>query len=387
MIIKSSKRLKHVKPYYFATKMAEIAEMNAKGLDVLNIGIGSPDLQPHDNVIKKLIIEASKNDNHGYQSYKGIAELRTAFSEWFEKHFNVDINSQDELQVLSGAKEGIMHIAMSFINEGDKVLVPDPGYPSYTSASLIAGAKIIKYNLKQSTGWLPDFEELEKQDLSKVKIMWLNYPHMPTGAKASKELFQKAVDFAIRNNILLVNDNPYNFILNDSPMSIFEIESAKKVALELVSLSKTYNMAGWRIGAVVGAKEYIDEILKFKSNMDSGMFKPVQLAGVEALNLNENWIKKVNDIYKKRRVKVWEIMDMLNCSYDKSNIGMFAWGKTDLFCENEEKMIEEILQKAKVFITPGRIFGENGKGYIRISLTNSIEKLEKAIARIKSTIL
>ncbi len=381
MIIKPSNRIKHIKPYYFAKKMAEISEMNANGDDVLNIGIGSPDLKPDTKVINTLIEAVIVEENHGYQSYKGIEELRTGFSNWYKTNFSIDIKANQEIQILAGSKEGIMHIAMSFLDKGDKVLVPDPGYPTYTSASLLAGAEILKYDLTSENGWYPDFDSIEKLELSDVKIMWVNYPHMPTGAKGSKQLFDRLIAFAKKHRILLVNDNPYNFILNDTPLSILDVEGAKDVALELVSLSKTYNMAGWRIGALIGSEKYIDEVMKFKSNMDSGMFKPVQLAGTKALNLDEQWIEEINNLYRKRRTKVWEIMDILNCNYDKNSSGMFVWGRVESG-KNEEEMVENILHKAKVFITPGRIFGENGKGYVRISLTNSISKLEEAKSRI-----
>ena len=382
MIIKSSDRIKNIKPYYFAGKMAEIAEMNKRGLNVLNIGVGSPDLMPGNNVVQTMVSSVQNPTNHGYQPYKGIEELRVSFSGWYKRYFDVQINPYEEIQILMGSKEGIMHIAMTYLDKGDKVLVPDPGYPAYASASMLAGAEVIKYDLNAENNWLPDFDTLSKQDLSAVKIMWLNYPHMPTGAPATLHLFEEAIDFAIKNNILLVNDNPYNFILNDNPVSILQAVDSKKVALELVSMSKSYNMAGWRIGAVLGDKEYIDEIIKFKSNMDSGMFKPVQLAAVAALNSEDEWFEKLNGLYKKRRYKVWEIMDHLNCRYSRESTGMFVWGKTQN--SNEEEFIENILQKARVFITPGRIFGNNGKGYIRISLTNSIEKLETALERIKN---
>ncbi len=383
MIIEPSNRVKKIKQYYFAGKMAQIAEMNKNGANVLNIGIGSPDLEPHFEVINTLIDSSRKQDNHGYQSYRGIEELRVSFSGWYKKHFGVEINPDDEIQILMGSKEGIMHIAMAFLNEGDKVLVPDPGYPTYTSASKLSGAEVLKYDLKEENSWLPDFDKMEKMDLSDVKIMWLNYPHMPTGANATLNLFEKLINFAKANNILLVNDNPYNFILNDNPLSILNISGAKDVALELVSLSKSYNMAGWRVGAVAGKNKYLKEILKFKSNMDSGMFKPLQEAGITALNLNGDWFENINKIYKERRKKVWEIMDFLDCDYSKDSTGMFVWGKTRM--EDEEEFIERILQKSRVFITPGRIFGNNGKGYIRISLTNSVEKLDEALKRIMGT--
>ena len=383
MIIEPSNRVKKIKQYYFAGKMVQIAEMNKKGLDVLNIGIGNPDLEPHFEVINTLVDSSRNPASHGYQSYRGIEELRVSFSGWYKKHFGVEINPDDEIQILMGSKEGIMHIAMTFLNEGDKVLVPDPGYPTYTSASMLAGAEVLKYDLKEENSWLPDFDKLGKTDLSDVKIMWLNYPHMPTGANATLQLFEKLINFAKANNILLVNDNPYNFILNDNPLSILNIPDAKNVALELVSLSKSYNMAGWRVGAVAGKNMYLKEILKFKSNMDSGMFKPLQEAGITALNLNGDWFENINKIYEERRMKVWEIMDFLGCDYSLDSTGMFVWGKTGM--EDEEEFIEKILQKSRVFITPGRIFGKNGKGYIRISLANSVEKLDEALKRIVGT--
>ena len=363
--------------------MAQIAEMNKNGLDVINIGIGNPDLEPHFDVVNTLVESAQKASNHGYQSYRGIDELRISFANWYKKYFAVNLDPDKEIQILMGSKEGIMHIAMAFLNQGDKALVPDPGYPTYSSASVLAGAEIIKYDLTEENNWLPDIDKLEKQDLKDVKIMWLNYPHMPTGAKAPVKLFEKLIDFAQKNKILLVNDNPYNFILNDDPISILNIPGAKELALELVSLSKSYNMAGWRIGAVAGKSEYLEEILKFKSNMDSGMFKPLQEAAVAALSLNGDWFENMNKTYELRRIKVWEIMDFLGCDYDVNSTGMFVWGKTGT--NDEDGFIEEILQKFHVFITPGRIFGENGKGYIRISLANNMEKLDKALNRLVKT--
>ena len=380
-IIKKADKLNSVKEYYFSRKLKEIQQMRNDGIDVINLGIGSPDMPPSDSVILKLIESAINKKNHAYQSYTGIPELKNAFATWYKNHFNVDLNIS-EILPLMGSKEGIMHISMAFLNHGDKVLIPNPGYPTYTSVTKLVGAEPVFYNLKEETNWLPDFEELEKLDLEEVKIMWVNYPNMPTGTRASKDLFQKLVNFGIKHKILTVNDNPYSFVMNDEQLSILDAENAKDVALELNSLSKSHNMAGWRIGMVAGAEEYISAILQVKSNMDSGMFKALQLAAVEALALNKEWYKSLNKIYGERRGIVFDIFDKLGFEYDKNQVGMFVWAKITDNYKDAETFSDELLKNAAVFITPGSIFGSNGKKYVRISLCSDLETLEKSRQRI-----
>jgi LL-diaminopimelate aminotransferase len=382
MKVKPADRTSTVQEYYFSRKLAEIEKMRMAGYDVINLGIGSPDRPPSPETIKALIDEALKPSSHGYQSYKGIALLRQRFAEWYQKYFSVILDPEKEILLLMGSKEGIMHISMAFVNPGDEILVPDPGYPTYTSVTNLVGGIVRKYELDEKNGWLPDLDTLEKSDLSKVKIMWINYPHMPTGTKASGELYEKLVSFAGRHNILLVNDNPYNFIQNNDYHSILEVEGAKETALELNSLSKSHNMAGWRIGMVAGHSEYINNILKVKSNMDSGMFLAMQVAAAEALKNPDSWYDSVNDVYKGRRKIVEEIMDTLGCSYSKEQAGLFLWGRIPDETENAEEFIEDILKKSKVFITPGFIFGEKGRRYIRISLCANEERLTEAKNRL-----
>lgn len=380
--ITASNRLGDVKEYYFSTKLREIAQMNAAGKNVLNLGIGSPDLAPHHSVIETLNHNSAALNNHGYQNYKGIPELRTGFSNWYNNHFNVALNPENEILPLMGSKEGIMHISMSFLNEGDEVLVPNPGYPAYAAVTKLAGGIIREYNLIEENNWLPDFKELNKKDLSNVKIMWVNYPNMPTGATATKSFFKTLIEFGKEHNILIINDNPYAFILNDEPISILGIEGAKDIAMELNSLSKAQNMAGWRVGVLAGKKEWIDIVLRFKSNMDSGMFKPLQLAAVKALELKQDWYNHLNSIYKKRQEKVFEIMDALNCKYDKNQKGMFVWAKIPSTFKNSYELADKILYDKNVFITPGGIFGSNGNQFVRISLCSTLEILDEAILRI-----
>ncbi|HBY01185.1 MAG TPA: aminotransferase, partial [Rikenellaceae bacterium] len=369
MKINPAKRTETVQEYYFSRKLKEIAEIKSRGINVINLGIGSPDTPPSASTIEKLI-ESSKNPkNHGYQSYNGIPELRNGLADWYKKYFNVELNPKNEILPLMGSKEGIMHISMAFINEGDEVLVPNPGYPTYQSVSNLVGAKIRYYKLKEENNWLPDIEELEKENLDNVKLMWVNYPNMPTGAGSTKELFQNLVDFGLRNNILICNDNPYSFILNDSQLSILEAKGAKEIALELNSLSKSHSMAGWRIGMVAGNEEYINTILKVKSNMDSGMFLPLQQAAVEALKNPEQWFNQNNEVYGERREIVFEILDLLKCKYIRDQTGLFVWAKISDEFENGEKLSDYILKIANVFITPGSVFGSNGDSYIRISLS------------------
>lgn len=383
-MIKPASRMALVQEYYFSTKLKEIAEMNAQGHAVLNLGIGSPDLAPSQTTTEVLISAAQNPKNHAYQSYVGIAALRQAFADWYLKYFKVSLNPANEILPLLGSKEGIMHIAMAYLEPGDEVLLPNPGYPTYRSASLLAGASLRDYELTENNGWLPDLDALAQTDLSKVKLMWINYPHMPTGAKANYAFFEKLVAFAHQHQILVVNDNPYSFILNEDYLSILSVPGAKEICLELNSLSKAQNMAGWRVGMLAGSSELITNVLRFKSNMDSGMFLPVQLAAVEALKADETWYKKLNTIYKTRQIKVFEIMDLLGCRYDANQTGMFVWAKIPDQWKDAYALSDEILYKAKVFITPGGIFGSQGDRYLRISLCAEVALFEEAIARIKN---
>jgi LL-diaminopimelate aminotransferase len=382
MKVKPADRTGNVQEYYFSQKLAQIDRMRRDGADVINLGIGSPDQPPSESTIEGLIAEARKPTSHGYQSYTGIPALRKAFAEWYKKYFHVELNPDNEILPLMGSKEGIMHISMAFVNPGDEVLVPDPGYPTYSSVTKLVGGIVRNYDLREEHGWLPDLDKLEKNDLSKVKLMWVNYPHMPSGTKASKSLFEKLVAFTNKHGILLCNDNPYSFILNKEYHSVLEVDGARETALELNSLSKSHNMAGWRVGMVAGHSEYIKEILKVKSNMDSGMFLAMQMAAVAALNNPETWYDTVNSVYIKRRKIVEEIMDILNCRYDKKQVGLFVWGRIPDGISNCESYIEEILNRTNVFITPGFIFGKNGERYIRISLCANEKRLMEAKERL-----
>lgn len=382
MIVKPADRTANVQEYYFSQKLAQIDRMRRDGSDVINLGIGSPDQPPSESTVSALIAEAKKSTSHGYQSYSGIPSLRKAFSDWYKKYFYVNLNPDNEILLLMGSKEGIMHISMAFVNPGDEVLVPDPGYPTYSSVTNLVGGIVRRYDLSEENGWLPDLKSLELSDLSKVKLMWVNYPNMPTGVKASVDIFEKLVAFSRKHRILLVNDNPYSFILNKEYISIFSVEGAKDTALELNSLSKSHNMAGWRIGMVAGQSDYIKTVLKVKSNMDSGMFLAMQMAAIEALNNPDSWYDSVNSVYIRRRKIVEQIMDLLKCSYDKSQIGLFVWGKIPENIPDCESYVEKILMKSLVFITPGFIFGKNGERFIRISLCATEEKLNEAKNRI-----
>ena len=383
--IKPSSRTELVQEYYFSLKLKQIDEMRKAGLDIINLGIGSPDLPPAPEVITKLGDAAKLPNVHGYQSYNGIPALRNAFAEWYEKYFHVTLNPATEILPLIGSKEGIMHISMAFVNEGDEVLVPNPGYPTYTSVSKLVGGIVHPYKLDEKNNWHPNLDELENSDLSKVKIMWVNYPHMPTGTKGSKKLFEDLIAFAHKHSILLVNDNPYSFILNDEHLSLLSVDGAKEVALELNSMSKSHNMAGWRIGMVAGHAEYIQSIVKVKSNMDSGMFQPMQLAAVEALKSNDEWYADNNKIYGNRRKLVEDIMHKLKCTFDTSQTGLFVWGKIPAKYSNGEELTEEILHKAHVFITPGMVFGDQGNQYVRISLCANEQMLKKAHERLSTS--
>jgi aspartate/methionine/tyrosine aminotransferase len=386
---KVADRLSSVQEYYFSQKLREIDSMNKAGKQVINLGIGSPDLPPHPDVIKVLAEESAKPDVHGYQNYKGAPALRQAISDWYQKWYGVTLNPNTEILPLIGSKEGIMHICMTYLNEGDKALVPNPGYPTYRSAVQLAGGECIEYELKEESNWIPDLEQIKqtiessKSEAGAIKLLFVNYPHMPTGQLPTKQLFEDLVQLAKEQDILIVHDNPYSFILNDNPQSILSVEGAKEVALELNSLSKSHNMAGWRIGMLCGSEQHINEVLRFKSNMDSGMFLPLQLAAAKALTLGKDWHDQVNTIYKERREKVYELLDILNCSYAKDQAGMFVWASIPKAYANGYELSDEVLYGANVFITPGGIFGSAGNNYIRISLCSSVENLQKAINRLK----
>src|SRR5690242_18489954 len=357
MKIELANRLNGIGEYYFSKKLSEIAELNKQGEAVINLGIGSPDMPPHPSVIEILQTEAAKPNVHAYQSYKGADVLRNAFAAWYKKWYGVELNAATEILPLIGSKEGIMHICMTYLNEGDEALIPNPGYPTYRSAVQLAGGKCLEYELKEDNNWLIDFEEIEKRDLSRVKLMWVNYPQMPTGQLPTKELFEQIIAFGKKHNILICHDNPYSFILNENPKSLLSVEGAKDVALELNSLSKSSNMAGWRVGVLCGAKQRIDEVLRFKSNMDSGMFLPVQLAAAKALTLGKEWYDSVNKVYKARREKVYELLDILNCEYSKEQVGMFMWAKIPEGYKDGYALSDDVLYNSNVFITPGGIFG------------------------------
>ena len=383
MIIKPANRTNSVSEYYFSKKLQEIDLMNRQGAEVINLGIGAPDRMPPEEAILTLIKEAQHPGNHAYQSYKGIKELREGFATWYKKYYRVDLNPDTEIQPLAGSKEGILLLSLAFLNKGDQVLVPNPGYPTYSSASLLAEAGIVLYDLKEETGWMPDFEQLENRDLSRIKMMWTNYPNMPTGAKATMALYERLVEFGLKHRILICNDNPYSFILNDEQLSILSIDGAKTCCVELNSLSKAHHMSGWRIGMIAGDADVISQVLKVKSNMDSGMFKPLQLAAVKALSQKDDWYAQLNAEYRERQKLAGEIFDLLGVRYDKHSGGMFLWGKIDDREESGEKLSYMILQKAHVFITPGFIFGSNGERYIRISLCAKQEVLREAAGRIR----
>lgn len=374
MIINRANRLNQVKEYYFSTKLQEIRTLIADGKPIINLGIGSPDLAPPKVVIEAITKSIAEENKHSYQSYQGLPEFREAISSFYNRNYDVVLNPLNEVLPLMGSKEGIMHISMAFLNEGDEVLIPNPGYITYSSVAKMIGAKPIFYDLSEENNWFPNFEELEKKDLSKVKIMWLNYPNMPTGSIATIKLFEKLILFAKNHKILLVNDNPYSFVLNNKPMSILAVNGAKEVALELNSLSKTFNMAGWRVGMLVGKAGYIKTVLQVKSNMDSGMFYGIQKGAISALQITNGWFNKMNSVYKKRREIVWRILDNLDCTYDKNAVGLFVWAKIPKG-ESSKEFSDELLYNSNVFITPGIIFGTKGEDYIRISLCVPKEQL------------
>ncbi|UQD55970.1 aminotransferase class I/II-fold pyridoxal phosphate-dependent enzyme [Flavobacterium sp. K5-23] len=380
-MITTAKRLDIIEEYYFSSKLREVRQLASEGKPIINMGIGSPDLKPSNEVIEAVTLAMQDENAHQYQSYQGLPELRKSMVDFYKNNYNVDLNLNTEVLPLMGSKEGIMHISLAFLNEGDHVLIPNPGYPTYTSVTNLVGAVPVYYDLKESNNWEPDFEALEKLDLTKVKIMWMGYPHMPTGARGSIGLFEKLVAFAKKHQILLINDNPYSFVLNDNPMSLLQVEGAKDVSLELNSLSKTFNMAGWRVGMVLGNAACIDAVLKVKSNMDSGMFFGIQKGAIAALNCDKSWFEDQNVIYRKRRILTEQLAEKLNCKVYKEGVGLFVWAKLPEGITSAEKFIDKILHEKHIFIAPGTIFGSNGEGYIRFALCVKEEKVQEAIDR------
>lgn len=374
-------RLNNVEEYYFSIKLREVREMIAKGLPVINMGIGSPDLDPPAEVIEAIQSVLVKGGNHGYQNYQGLPELREAIAGFYQKYFNTDVDPLNEILPLMGSKEGIMHISLAFLNPGDEVLLPNPGYPTYTSVTKLVEAEPVLYELDEKNDWLPNLLELSKKDLSRVKLMWINYPHMPTGQRVSLSQLKDIVDFAKKNDIILINDNPYSFVLNTDPISLLQIKGAKENCLELNSLSKSFNMAGWRIGMVLGPKHLIKSILQVKSNMDSGMYYGIQQGAIAALNMEADWFEKINTVYRTRRNLVWKILDQLNCVYDKAAVGLFVWAKIPEGSKAEE-MADQLLYQHHVFLTPGTVFGSAGQGYIRISLCTTEKALNEVLNRL-----
>ena len=382
--IKPAERLSLVSEYYFSRKLKEVAQMNAEGKDIISLAIGSPDMPPSKQTIQTLCEVASRPDTHGYQPTMGTPELRKAMADFYKRWYGVELNPATEIQPLIGSKEGILHVTLAFVNPGEEVLVPNPGYPTYTSLSKILGAKVVNYDLMEDNGWQPDFEQLEKMDLSRVKLMWTNYPNMPTGGNARMETYERLVDFARKHNIVVVNDNPYSFILNDKPMSLLQVEGAKDCCIEFNSMSKSHNMPGWRVGMCATNPTFISWILKIKSNIDSGTFRGIQLAAAAALSNDEEWHHEANiETYSRRRKYAEQIMDALGCKYDPNQVGMFLWGRIPDSYSNCEELTERVLHEARVFITPGFIFGSKGERYVRISLCAKEEKIQTALERIR----
>ena len=387
-MIQPAERLKLVSEYYFSRKLKEVAQLNAEGKDIISLAIGSPDMPPSPQTIEKLCEVARDPNAHGYQMTVGIPEMREAMAQFYKRWYNVDIDGKTEVLPLIGSKEGILHVTLAFVNHGDEVLVPNPGYPTYTSLSKILGAKIVNYNLREDNGWQPDFDELEKMDLSKVKLMWTNYPNMPTGGRARMETYEQLVRFAKEYDIVVVNDNPYSFILSEEHLSLLQVPGAKDCCIEFNSMSKSHNMPGWRVGMCLSNAQFIQWVMKIKSNVDSGTFRGIQLAAAEALkNNDESWYREFNiNTYARRRQWAEQIMDVLGCTYDKDQVGMFLWGRIPDSIQNVEDLTERVLHEARVFITPGFIFGSNGERYIRISLCAKEEKIQQALERIKKVL-
>lgn len=379
-----AERLSSISEYYFSTKLKEVADMNAKGMNVISLGIGSPDLPPSAETIEALCQSAADDKAHGYQPYVGIPELRKAFADWYKKWFDVELNPANEIQPLIGSKEGILHISLAFLNPGDGVLVPNPGYPTYSSVSNLVQAKVLTYDLDENNDWQPDFEALEQMDLKSVKLMWVNYPNMPTGASATPELFERLVAFGKKHGIVICNDNPYSFILNENRLSILQVEGAKDICIELNSMSKSHNMPGWRMGVLASNAQFVQWVLKVKSNIDSGQFRPMQVAAIAALNNSDAWHKKMNiELYQNRRHLAEEILESLDCRFDAKQVGMFLWGKIPAKYKDSGELADKVLYESKVFITPGFIFGDKGNRYIRLSLCANEKMLAEALERIK----
>ncbi len=381
--IRPADRVLDVQEYYFSKKLREIADLNARGYDIISLGIGGPDRKPSEDVIDTLCEQARIPTNHSYQPYVGIPELRCAFSKWYDRHYGVKLDANTEIQPLIGSKEGILHTSLAFLNPGDGVLIPDPGYPTYSSVTRLVGAEPFYYYLVEDNHWLPDFEQLESMPLEKIKLMWINYPHMPTGARPTRQMFEKIVEFAKRHSIVIAHDNPYSFILNNNPQSLLGIPGAREVVIEMNSLSKSHNMAGWRIAMLASNPTFINWILKVKSNIDSGQFKPMMLAAVKALEAPDSWYEELNEVYGRRRKVAEQIMNELNCRFDQEQRGLFLWGRIPDSEKSSETLADKILDRARVFVTPGFIFGSNGLRYIRISLCATEEKLNEALQRIK----
>lgn len=376
-------RVMEIQEYYFSKKLREVAQLNAQGADIISLGIGGPDRMPNEDVITTLCEETQKPGNHSYQPYVGIPELRQAFADWYKRWYGVELDPAKEIQPLIGSKEGILHVSLAFLNPGDGVLVPNPGYPTYTSVSRLAQAEIYNYDLTEENGWMPDFDALERLPLDKIKLMWINYPHMPTGTPATLELFRKIVDFGHRHNIVIAHDNPYSFILNKEPLSLLQVEGAREIAIEMNSMSKSHNMAGWRVGMLASNPKFINWILKVKSNIDSGQFKPLMLAAVKGLQVGAEWYDTLNEVYASRRAVAEEIMRELGCRFDAKQKGLFLWGRIPDCEMSSETLADKILYDARVFITPGFIFGSNGDRYVRISLCATEDNMRRALDRIK----
>lgn len=377
-------RVSEIQEYYFSKKLREVARLNAEGRDIISLGIGGPDRPPHADVIDTLASEAAKPNVHSYQPYVGIPELRQAFADWYARWYGVTLDPTREIQPLIGSKEGILHVSLTFLNPGDGVLVPNPGYPTYTSASRLVQAEIFPYDLTEENGWMPDFDALERLPIDRIKLMWVNYPHMPTGTRATRELFERLVEFGRKHNIVIAHDNPYSFILSDHPTSLLQIEGAKDVVVEMNSMSKSHNMAGWRVAMLASNPQFVEWILKVKSNVDSGQFRPMMLAAVKGLQADKSWYEELNANYSRRRKIAEQVMDALGCRFDPSQTGMFLWGRIPDSATSSEEFADSVLRDARVFITPGFIFGSNGERYVRISLCATEQRLAEALQRIKA---